>query len=286
MTAARPPLLRRFLQAGVVPRLVAILLGVPCLYVITARGDVFFLLLVDLVILLGLTEFFHFMEAKGFRPSRLLGYAAAIAVTLHVFHGGPALTLIVTGILVLIMVREVFRPHVEEALTNIAITVLGVMYVGWLGSHFVLLRELPASRGLDPDLGAELVFFAALMIWACDTAAYVVGILIGGRKLVPHISPGKTWSGAVGGVVGGTVAGWVCAVTFLQLVTPLAGALLGLASAVLGQFGDLVESLLKRDAGLKDSAQLIPGHGGILDRVDSLLFTVPMLYYWFRFVGL
>jgi phosphatidate cytidylyltransferase len=286
VTVARPPLHERFLRAGVVPRLVAILVGVPCLYVITERGGVFFLLLVDLIILLGLTEFFHFMEAKGFRPSRLLGYAAAIAVSVHVYWGGPALTLIVTVILLLIMVREVFRPHVDEALTNIAVTVLGVMYVGWLGSHFIMLRELPADQGATAHAGAELVFFAALVIWACDTAAYVVGILIGGRKLVPHISPAKTWAGAIGGVVGGTLAGWVCAVTFLDFVTPATGAGLGLASAVLGQFGDLVESLLKRDAGLKDSAQLIPGHGGILDRVDSLLFSAPMLYYWFRFVVL
>jgi len=282
----RPPLVRRFRQAGFVPRLLAILVGVPCLYVITERGGIFFLLLVVLIIVLGLTEFFHFMEAKGYRPSRLLGYAAAVAVTAHAYGGGPALTLIVTLILLLIMIREVFRREVEAALTNIAITVLGVMYVGWLGSHFVLLRELPRSQGADSHLGAELVFFAALVIWACDTAAYVVGILIGGRKLVPHISPSKTWAGAIGGVAGGTAAGWLCAATFLGFVTPLNGALLGLASAMLGQFGDLVESLLKRDAGLKDSAQLIPGHGGILDRVDSLLFTVPMLYYWFRFVVL
>ena len=282
MTAARLPLSQRFLRAGIVPRLAAILVGVPCLFVITQRGGVFFLLLVDIIILVGLTEFFRLMEAKGYRPSRLLGYAAGIAVSVHVYRGGPALTFVVTAILLLIMIREVFRPQVDKALTNIAVTVLGVMYVGWLASHFVMLRELPAN----PEYGARLVYFAALTIWVCDTAAYVVGILIGRKKLIPRISPAKTWAGAMGGAVGGAVAGWACAVAFLPFITPLAGALLGLASAVLGQFGDLVESLLKRDAGIKDSAQLIPGHGGILDRVDSLLFSVPVLYYWFRFMVL
>ena len=286
MTAARLPLGQRFLRAGIVPRLAAILIGVPCLYVITLRGGIFFLLLVDLIILIGLTEYFRLMEAKGYRPSRLLGYAAGLAVSVHVYLGGPALTFVVTAILLLIMIREVFRPQVDKALTNIATTVLGVMYVGWLGSHFVLLRELPGSLGADPEYGARLVFFAALTIWVCDTAAYVVGILIGRKKLIPHISPAKTWAGAIGGAVGGALAGWACAVAFLPFITPLAGVLLGLASAVLGQLGDLVESLLKRDAGIKDTAQLIPGHGGVLDRVDSLLFSVPVLYYWFRFMVL
>jgi phosphatidate cytidylyltransferase len=272
--------IERFRRAGVFPRLAAILIGVPCVYVITMRGGWFFLILVDLIILLGLTEFYQFMEAKGVRPSRMLGYAAALGVSLHVFLGGPALTLMLTIILVLIMIRELFRSEVDKALSNIATTVLGIMYVGWLGSHFVMLREL------DDQFGSRIVFFGLLVIWACDTVAYIVGILFGRRKLVPHISPNKTWAGAIGGVVGGTLAGWASAVSFLPLVTPLSGALLGLACAVIGQLGDLVESLLKRDAGIKDSAQLIPGHGGILDRVDSLLFSMPLLFYWFRFMVL
>jgi phosphatidate cytidylyltransferase len=286
VTAVRPSLGQRFLSAGIVPRVAVIAIGVPCLYVITLRGGVFFLLLVDLIILAGMTEFFRLMEAKGYRPSRLLGYAASVAVSVHVYRGGPALTLVVTLILLLIMIREIFRPRVDKAVTNIAVTVLGVMYVGWLASHFVLLRELPGRLGAVPDFGARLVFFAALVIWVCDTAAYVVGITIGRRKLIPRVSPSKTWAGAIGGTLGGALAGWLCAVAFLPFITPFSGALMGLVSAVLGQLGDLVESLLKRDAGIKDSAELIPGHGGILDRVDSLLFSVPVLYYWFRFMVL
>jgi len=273
-------IIQRFLNADLVPRLLAILVGVPCLYVITERGGLFFLLLVNLIIVLGLSEFFQIMEAKGYRPSRWLGYSAALLVSWHAYFGGPTLTLVITGILLLIMIREVFRPQVTRALTNMSVTVLGIMYVGWLLSHFVMLREL------EPTLGARLVYFGALVIWACDTMAYVVGILFGRRKLVPHISPAKTWAGALGGVLGGALAGWLCCITFLGTITPLAGALLGLACAILGQFGDLVESLLKRDAGIKDSAQLIPGHGGILDRVDSLLFTIPVVFYWFRFMVL
>jgi phosphatidate cytidylyltransferase len=281
---ARPSLGQRFLAADTVPRLAVIAVGVPCLYAITLRGGVFFLILIDLIILLGLAEFFKLMAAKGYRPSRLLGYAGALAVSLHAFRGGPALMLLVTAILILIMIREVFRPLIAHALSNIAVTVFGVMYVGWLGSHFVMLREMPGASGLDPVLGAKLVFFAAIVIWVCDTFAFVFGILIGRRRLAPAISPSKTWSGAIGGLLGGALAGWIASKTFLPIITPLAGALLGFTSALLGQFGDLVESLFKRDAGLKDSARLLPGHGGVLDRMDSLLFSVPFLYYWFRFI--
>ena len=104
----------------------------------------------------------------------------------------------------------------------------------------------------------------------------------GRHKLIPRISPNKTVEGGVGGLLGAALVGWICTRTFTPFLTPFAGVMLGLAVGVVAQLGDLVESLIKRDAGLKDSAELIPGHGGVLDRFDSLLFTVPVLYYYFR----
>jgi phosphatidate cytidylyltransferase len=272
----------RLLRANIGPRVAVIAIGVPCLFFITARGGFFFLLLVDLIILLGLHEFYNLMAAKGYRPSRLLGAVGAVAVSLHVFRGGPAVTLVVTLFLMMVMVRQLLQPEVTRALTDIAVTVLGVMYVGWLASHLVMLRELPALLGGDPALGAGLVYYVALVVWSCDTCAFLVGILVGRRKLMPRISPAKTVEGGVGGLVGGGLAGYLCASSFVPYITPIAGTALGLATAGVAQLGDLVESMLKRDAGLKDSATLIPGHGGVLDRVDSLLFAAPVVYYYFR----
>lgn len=146
----------------------------------------------------------------------------------------------------------------------------------------VMLRELPASQGADPLLGAQMVFYATLVTWATDSGAYLAGVSLGRHPLLPRVSPSKTWEGAVGGLVGATLVGWLCARGFAVFMTPLAGATLGLVVGLAAQLGDLVESLLKRDAGTKDSAELIPGHGGILDRFDSLLFTVPVTYYYFR----
>jgi phosphatidate cytidylyltransferase len=146
-----------------------------------------------------------------------------------------------------------------------------------------MLRQLPASLGLPEAMGARLVFFAALVTWATDTGAYLFGVALGRHKLMPRISPRKTVEGAVGGLIAAGLVGWLCTRGITPFLTPLAGAVTGVVAGVMGQLGDLVESMIKRDVGIKDSAELIPGHGGVLDRFDSLLFTVPVLYYYFRF---
>lgn len=273
----------RYLQAGIVPRLAVILLGVPCLFVICLRGGIFFLLLVNLIILLGLREFYELLAAKGYRPYKVLGVACGLALSCYVYFGGAAISLLMTAILLSIMVHELFRRDMAHSLNHIAMTMLGVLYVGWLGSHLVMLRELPAVVGVPDDIGARLVFFVAAVTWVGDIGAYLVGIALGAHPLLPRVSPHKTIEGAVGGLIGSTAAGLVCAWEFLPFLSPTVGALLGLAGGLSGQLGDLVESLLKRDVGIKDTAGLIPGHGGVLDRFDSLLFSGPVLYYYFRF---
>lgn len=274
----------RLLGAGLLPRLMVTLLAVPCLVVITLRGGVHFLLLVDLIIVLGLREFYAMTAAKGYRPYRAIGVLCGLAVSWHVYHGGPAVSLLLTLTLLGVMILELFRKEQAHPLNHIAITVLGVLYVGWLASHLVLLRELPRMAGAAEALGARAVLFVAAVIWMGDTFAYLVGITWGRRRLLPRVSPGKTVEGTAGGIVASGAAGAACALTFTPFLTPVGGALLGAVLGMCGVLGDLVESLLKRDVGLKDSGSVvtIPGHGGVLDRFDSLLFAAPLAYYYLR----
>ncbi len=280
---ARPSAGHRFLRAGILPRLVVTLLGVPCLYLITLRGGLFFLVLTNLIIFLGLREFYVLMKAKGYQPFETLGYFCALAISWYAWKQGVVIPLIMTVSLLLIMIRELFRRDMSQSLAHIAVTVFGIMYVGWLGSHLVMLRQLPASLGMDDMMGARLVFFVALVTWGADTGAYLFGVSLGRHKLIPRISPKKTVEGAVGGLLAAGLVGWLCTRGITPFLTPFAGVASGVFAGLMGQLGDLVESMIKRDVGIKDSAELIPGHGGVLDRFDSLLFTVPVLYYYFRF---
>jgi phosphatidate cytidylyltransferase len=270
--------------SGLAQRVAAAVLFLPCFYLITRRGDLHFLLLVDIIILTGILEFYHLLRLKGFQPYRVLGAFCALAISWYAFvrtgvYGNFLLALALLGLMTVALARRAS----EQAVLNISTTIFGVLYVGWLGSHFILLRELPRLAGLDYALGARFVFLAVLLTWACDTGAYLTGKTIGRTPLIPRVSPRKSREGALGGVVLALVAAVIAQRTFADYLDPPMALWLGLVAAVAGMTGDLVESLMKRDMEVKDSASLIPGHGGTLDRFDSLFFSVPLIYYFHKF---
>jgi phosphatidate cytidylyltransferase len=151
-----------------------------------------------------------------------------------------------------------------------------VLYVGWLAAHFVLLRGVADGR--------DWVLLAVLTVWTTDTGAYFVGRPLGRHKLAPRISPGKTWEGAAGGQVAGFAAVAGLAAAFGLDLTAAHVVALGLLLPAAAQLGDLAESAVKRGLGVKDSSGLVPGHGGVLDRLDSLLFAAPVLYWYLRWL--
>jgi phosphatidate cytidylyltransferase len=162
------------------------------------------------------------------------------------------------------------------------------VYVGWLGAHLMMLREMGPILGAPRPYaeGFDYVVFALVVTWGTDTAAYVVGSRWGKRALAPRISPRKSVEGAIAGLIGGTVCGLLVTQLPHHALTLVQALWVGALASVAGQFGDLVESLIKRDTHIKDSSRTLPGHGGMLDRLDSVLFAVPVTYYALRFVVL
>lgn len=171
-------------------------------------------------------------------------------------------------------------PPFAEMFSRASTGLFGVIYIGWLGSYFILLRE----SNLWAEAGVEWLLLAVFAVMATDTGAFFVGRIFGRHQLAPRISPAKTIEGAIGGLAGGFAA-----VLLINLMPDLDVAiwkmvLLGLALPVIAQIGDLTESVIKRALRVKDFSQLLPGHGGVLDRLDSLLFGVPAVYFFVQWV--
>ena len=276
-------------QRVLVLRVVSGVLFVPLLVLLARAGGMAWLGFVALQTLLGLEEFYRMARVKGLEPVRWLGFASALGVLALAYRPTtPNAALLATLALLLLLALSLRRAGQPRVLESAAVTAFGVLYVGWLSAHFVLLRELPWRAGLAYADGASLVLFAFLVTWSCDTGAYLTGRLFGRTRPWSAISPRKTLEGSLGGFAFAILGSLIASATFLRpeggpplLPWPHAvavGALVG----VCGQVGDLVESLFKRDSASGDSSDLIPGHGGILDRFDSLYFGAPIVYHYLR----
>jgi phosphatidate cytidylyltransferase len=262
-------------------------LGIPVVLGAAWMGGWVLALLLAAVAGLAARELFLLALRKGSRPLLVLGTAGAagfvLAGAFFPERGplGPLYASVLPLLLLAALSLVIWRRGIDgDPLRSAAITVFGAAYTGGLLAFALFLRHLP---GVELAWhGTALVFAPVLLTWVSDSCAYFTGRRFGRRKLIPSVSPGKTVEGAIGGVLGTLVA----AVLYARLLNDIPGIELplylavafGLLVTVTGQLGDLAESLLKRDAGVKDSGTFLPGHGGALDRVDSLLFTLPVAY--------
>lgn len=259
-------------------RIISALLILPPFALLVHYGSpLHFVLLVTLMVGLALVEFYRMLAAKGFPCWGWVGVTCGGVLPLAFYIGDIASQAAVAALVMLSFLVGLFtRQELVLSLQSIAFTLLGVFYIGWLLSYLVLLRLL-----ID---GPHYVFYIFGVIWLGDAAALVFGMLFGRQKLAPTLSPRKTIEGAVGGMLGSLCGATVAGRWLLGNFTLTQCLVVGFLLAVLGQLGDLSESLLKRSAGVKDSGILIPGHGGILDKVDGILFGAPALYYYILFV--
>jgi phosphatidate cytidylyltransferase len=245
-------------------RVITGLWGIPLLIAAVwfAQPLPWFTILVAIWGLLAVYEFYKIVGAKA-PPLIWFGliWTALFIISPHCPYA-PTLPLLLTSAVVLSLAWLLVRPKKEGAFLGWAWTIAGILYIGWLMSHLVALRGL--------DDGRNWVFLALFANFGSDTAAYFTGQALGKHKLAPSISPGKTWEGTIAGILGAIIISLL-----FTLPWPL-----GLLISIFGQLGDLVESLLKRNMGVKDSGKLLPGHGGALDRIDSVVFAGLVVYYY------
>lgn len=255
---------------------------VPLLLIVIALGGVAVSVAIALITLLAVREVFALLRAAGHPALPALGAVLALTVILDaVFPGvleGSGLLLIAVGV-VLTAVASFTRQDPRDGLATWMATVFGALYVSLLAFVVRLGHAGPAVPAGAPleILGPERgwIVLLILAVWSYDTGAYLVGRRFGRERFLSHISPSKTYAGLVGGIVATTVVVGLVLVGLGQ--TPIHALLLGPLTALAAQAGDLAESMLKRAAGAKDSGTLIPGHGGMLDRVDSFLFAAPIV---------
>jgi len=243
-----------------------------------------FVVLAAAAMVVGLWEFYLLAKKLQLKPDVAAGYVAGAALITIALQNDLAINLLLVQFVIIVLtavtlVAATLRgAPFDKLLASAGATILGVLYVPLLGSHLVSIRT-----GFKPTLSAHLLSFFFLVLMGADAGAYYVGRALGKHKLAPKISPGKTWEGAVGGLaaaLGFAVLAhfWFFRELPLKYMLPLAAIM-----TIVGVFGDLAESALKRGAGAKDAANILPGHGGILDRLDSLLFNAPLIYYFAHF---
>jgi phosphatidate cytidylyltransferase len=246
---------------------------------------------------LGVREIYDFAARLGVDPLRRTGMAAALAAPLgtywakgsEVHFAEPALYLLAVWLILVVTLAAWRRGPTGRPLAAAAVTVFGVAYAGVLPAFAIVLRH-PSGVGPASWPGTALLFFPLVLTWAGDTAAYAGGSAIGGPKLAPTLSPKKTWAGAVSGfactlLVAAGYAMWVLSPAGYPIgVGP--ALVMGAVISVVGQVGDVSESVFKREVGVKDSSALIPGHGGVLDRFDSLYFALPIAAFCYTLFGI
>ncbi len=291
-------------------RTIVAVIAAPIIIGLVIVGGVWFGIFAEALAILALKELYDLGKHTSAAPQRVIGYVGSFFAGAYFFVAdtlSPAVVSLLFPALVMLFVLAVLitellrnKPH---PLWNAAITIFGVFYVGVFLTSLLGLRMTFSGRTLElpvvaPFLnnfspaerlatgdkwGAWLVFATFIAIWTCDSLAFFAGKAFGKHKLFPRVSPNKSWEGAVVGFLASSAAFVALAHYLLPFLPPLHAGIIGALVGIIGQFGDLVESLFKRDAGVKDSSNIIPGHGGVYDRFDAAMFVAPVVYVYVNF---
>ncbi len=255
-------------------RIVSALLAIPLLFFVAFQNGFFIKILTPIFAFIAINEFFNAFYHIGVKPSKIIAFISIIIISMISFKGFTveSIMLWITLSMLCILIQNLFKKNVD--IVSSGVTALGIYYIVFFIYHIVFLLDFQTRPFI------WLVFITA---WVTDTCAYFVGNFMGAKKLCPQISPKKTVEGAIGGIIGSVIA----CIIFAYFIMPkflVHCILIGLIGSVLAQMGDLTASIFKRYTEIKDYGKIMPGHGGILDRFDSILFTAPAVYYYVIFL--
>jgi phosphatidate cytidylyltransferase len=264
-------------------RIIVSLIAIPLIIAACLFGGIPFLIFVIGIAIISFWEFSKLAKNKKAHVNLVLGGLTVILIVANVYFKFVDFFILIIISSTLLLLVELFR-NKESAIINVGSTFLGIFYLGLFSSTILLIREYFAHSEMLYSEGGYLIISIMVSIWVCDSAAFFLGSAFGKHKLFPRVSPNKSWEGAIAGFVFAIIAMIVAKATVIDLLTLTDAIVIGVIVGVIGQMGDLVESLVKRDAGVKDSSAIIPGHGGIFDRFDSLLLAAPVVYIYLYFV--
>lgn len=262
-------------------RIIVSIIFIPVILAAAYFGSTYFFLFISIVGLISYHEYVQLIKKKNAFPLYMTGFIINLMIYFFFYVKLIDITVLILIITLYVFIIELFR-NKESAILNSGVTLMSVLYLGFFMGSVIGIREFYTFS--DYSNGGYLIISILVSIWLCDTAAFFGGTTFGKHKLFPRVSPNKSWEGAIFGfifAVGGMILAKYTVLNFLSYTDVI---IIGIIVGTIGQLGDLVESLLKRDAGVKDSSNIIPGHGGILDRFDSLLFVAPAVYVYLSII--
>lgn len=262
-------------------RVLVSIVAIPVIVAASYFGNIYFFLFASIIALVSYYEFCRFVKNKEIYTNFWVGIIFILMLLINEFFHYLDIYLLMLVLIIVLTLFELFR-NTGSAIINIGATFLGTLYIGFFANALIAIREFYPRIDYLYKRGGLLIISILATIWICDSAAFFGGLSLGKHKLFPRVSPKKSWEGAIFGFIFSVLTMLLAKVIILDFLSWVSVIILGIIIGIFGQIGDLIESLFKRDAGVKDSSSLIPGHGGIFDRFDSLLYTAPVILLYLK----
>ena len=265
-------------------RIIVAVISIPVIIAAAYLGEFYFLIFVVAITAISYYEFCTMARNKDISANKTFGLIGIIILLINYYRTFIDIYSFLFLFSVILFLIELFRNR-GSAVLNIGATLLGVFYLGIFGSSIIGIREFYPNVGSLYQRGGFLMISIFAAIWLCDSAAFWAGSKLGKHKLFPRVSPNKSWEGSIFGFLFSVLVLFLAKILVLDFLSITNALIIGAIIGIFGQVGDLIESLIKRETGVKDSSSLIPGHGGMFDRFDSLFYTSPVILLYLTYFG-